>query len=124
MQIDVTKGKPSSNYKKNNKRPQPKTKGTADKSSVKCYGCGKKGHYKNECNARKQRHKLQNSGHSKNRFRTTKGKAAESVENARISDEIRTESIRVTQGRGAYDATGTMDYDQAPCIVDSHLAVS
>ena len=95
MQIDATKGKPSSNYKKNNKRLQPKTKGIADKSSVKYYGYSKKGYYKNKCNARKQRYKLQNSGHSKNRFRTTKSKTAESIENAKISDEIRTKSIRV-----------------------------
>jgi hypothetical protein len=63
MQIDATQGKPGSNHNngsknKSNKRPQPKTKGTTDKSSVECYGCGKKGHYKNECNARKQRYDL------------------------------------------------------------------
>jgi hypothetical protein len=58
MQLDATKGKPGSNHNKgsknnSNKRPQSKTKGTTDKSNVECYGCGKKGHYKNECNARK-----------------------------------------------------------------------
>ena len=95
MQIDVTKGKPNSNYKKNNKRPQLKTKGIADKSSVKCYSYSKKGYYKNECNAQKQRYKLQNSGYSKNRFCTTKGKTAKSIENTKILDETRTKSIRV-----------------------------
>ena len=119
MQIDATKGKPGSNNKKQNKRPQPKTKGTADKSSVECYGCGKKGHYKNECKARKQIHDLQNSGHSKNGFRTTKGKTAESVENAKVSDETRVESMRATQGRGGLDTTGTIKEEQ-----DSHAVLT
>ena len=110
IQINATNGKPSSNNKQN-KRPQPKTKGTADKSNVECYGCGKKGYYKNECNARKQRHELQNSRHSKNGFRTTKGKTANSDENAKVSDETRVESIHTTQGRGGLDTTGTKDDD-------------
>ena len=117
MQIDATKGKPGSNNKgpskgHQNKRPQPKTKGTADKSNVECYGCGKKGHYKNECNARKQRHDLQGSGHSnKQDFRASKDGITER-ELARI------ESMKATQGRGGYDLS------QEPCIVDSHSAVS
>ena len=106
MQIDATNGKPGSNNNKQNKRPQPKTKGTADKSNVECYGCGKKGHYKNECKARKQSHELQNSGHSRNGFRATKGKT-QSDENAKVSDETRTESMRATKGRGGLDTTGT-----------------
>ena len=60
MQIDATKGKPGSNNKGPRKgllRPQP-NKGTNDKSSVKCYGCSKKGYYKRDCTVRKQRHKL------------------------------------------------------------------
>ena len=128
MQIDVTNGKPGSNNKgprkgQPNKRPQPQTKGTADKSNVECYGCGKKGHYKNECKAWKQIYDLQNSGHSKNGFRATKGKA-QSDENAKVSDETRIESMRATQGQGGRDSTGTKDDNQAPCIVDSHSAVS
>jgi hypothetical protein len=126
MQIDATKGKPGSNNKgpskgHQNKRPQPKTKGTADKSNVECYGCGKKGHYKNECNARKQRHELQGSGQSKNGFRTTKGRTdAQSDENAKVSDETRVESMRATQqGREVYDTTGTITPEQ-----DSHAALT
>jgi hypothetical protein len=83
MQIDATNSKPNSNNKKQNKRPQLKTKGTADKSSVECYGCSKKGHYKNECNARKQRYKLQGSGQHRNQdksFRATKSTRNEVVE--------------------------------------------
>jgi hypothetical protein len=102
MQLDATKGKPGSNNNKSsknnsNKRPQSKTKGTTDKSSVECYGCGKKGHYKNECNARKQRHDLQGSGQHQaqdNSFRATKGPGNEVVEN--------TQSLKATQGRGGY----------------------
>ena len=117
MQIDATSGKPGSNKGPSkghqNKRPQPKTKGTADKSNVECYGCGKKGHYKNECNARKQRHELQGSGPSNNRdFRATKGDGESTKEPARV------ESMKATQGRGGYELS------QAPCIVDSHSAVS
>lgn len=147
MQIDATNGKPGSNNKgpkkgQNNKRPQPQTKGTADKSNVECYGCGKKGHYKNECKARKQSHELQNSGRSNNGFCATKGKAP-SDENAKVSDETRTASMRATQGRGAYERNTEpverVEYNtllhlpenaalrrdsQAPCIVDSHSAVS
>jgi hypothetical protein len=120
MQIDSTQGKPGSNKgprKGQNKRPQPKTKGTTDKSNVECYGCGKKGHYKNECNARKQRHDLQGSGPSnkEREFRATK-----SDENAKVSDETRVESIRATQGRGAYDTTGT----EATRKQDSHAALT
>jgi hypothetical protein len=102
MQIDATQGKPGSNHnngskKKSNKRPQPKTKGTTDKSSVECYGCGKKGHYKNECNARKQRHDLQGPGQHQAQdksFRATKGTGNEVVET--------TQSLKATQGRGGY----------------------
>jgi hypothetical protein len=105
MQLDATKGKPGSNHNKgsknnSNKRPQSKTKGTTDKSSVECYGCGKKGHYKNECNARKQRHDLQGSGQRQsqqdNSFRATKGSDKEVVETPRV------ESLKATQGRGGY----------------------
>ena len=49
MQIDATKGKPGSNYKGPKKgllRLQT-NKGTKDKSSIKCYECGKKGYYYN-----------------------------------------------------------------------------
>jgi hypothetical protein len=121
MQIDATTGKPGSNNKGpkkgQNKRPQPKTKGTTDKSKVECYGCGMKGHYKNECNARKQRHDLQGSGqqHSKdNSFRATKGSDKEVVDTARV------ESIKATQGRGAYQ-----DMEQtATKVQDPHAAVS
>jgi hypothetical protein len=104
MQLDATKGKPGSNHNKgsknnSNKRPQPKTKGTTDKSNVECYGCGKKGHYKSECNARKQRHDLQGSGQrpsQDNSFRATKGSEKEVVETPRV------ESLKATQGRGGY----------------------
>jgi hypothetical protein len=104
MQIDATQGKPGSNHNngsknKSNKRPQPKTKGTTDKSSVECYGCGKKGHYKSECNARKQRHDLQGSGQRQsqdNSFRATKGSDKEVVETPRV------EALKATQGRGGY----------------------
>ncbi|KAM0701566.1 hypothetical protein Q7P35_010474 [Cladosporium inversicolor] len=95
---------------------QMEKKENADRCHV---GCGKKGHYKNECNAWKQRHDLQNPGHSKNGFRTTKGKTAESVENAKVSDETRVESIRATQGRGVYDTTRTITPEQ-----DSHTALT
>jgi hypothetical protein len=120
MQIDATQGKPGSNKgpkKGQNKRPQPKTKGTTDKSNVECYGCGKKGHYKNECNARKQRHDLQGSGPSnkEREFRATK-----SDENAKVSDETKVESIRATQGHGAYDTTGTKAMNEQ----DSHAALT
>lgn len=110
MQIDATQGKPGSNNKgprKGQKQGQPKTKGTTDKSNVECYGCHKKGHYKSECNARKQRHDLQDSGHS-NGFRATKGNGnAKSDENAKVSGETRVESMKATQGRGSYDLNGT-----------------
>ncbi|KAM0713614.1 hypothetical protein Q7P37_010576 [Cladosporium fusiforme] len=44
MQIDATQGKPGSKgQKKGQQQKKPK-----DKSQVECYGCGKKGHYKNE----------------------------------------------------------------------------
>jgi hypothetical protein len=121
MQIDATTGKPGSNNKGpkkgQNKRPQPKTKGTTDKSNVECYGCGKKGHYKSECNARKQRHELQGSGQrqsQENSFRATKGSDKEVVDTARV------ESIKATQGRGAYQ-----DMEQtATEVQDTHAAVS
>jgi hypothetical protein len=121
MQIDATTGKPGSNNKGpkkgQNKRPQPKTKGTTDKSKVECYGCGKKGHYKSECNARKQRHDLQGSGQrqsQENSFRATKGSDKEVVDTARV------ESIKATQGRGAYQ-----DMEQtATEVQDTHAAVS
>jgi hypothetical protein len=121
MQIDATTGKPGSNNKGpkkgQNKRPQPKTKGTTDKSNVECYGCGKKGHYKSECNARKQRHELQGSGQrqsQENSFRATKGSDKEVVDTARV------ESIKATQGRGAYQ-----DMEQtATKVQDTHAAVS
>ena len=116
MQIDATSGKLGSNKGPSkghqNKRPQPKTKGTTDKSNVKCYGYGKKGHYKNECNARKQRHDPQGSGHSnKQDFRASKDGITE-------REPARIESMKATQGRGGYDLS------QEPCIVDSHSAVS
>jgi hypothetical protein len=101
MQLDATKGKPGSNNNNNKgsrkKRPQSKTKGTTDKSSVECYGCGKKGHYKSECNARKQRHDLQGSGQHQPQdksFRATKSTGNEIVE--------QTQSLKATQGRGGY----------------------
>jgi hypothetical protein len=108
MQLDATKGKPGSNKgskNNSNKRPQSKTKGTTDKSNVECYGCGKKGHYKNECNARKQRHDLQGSGQNSNRdreFRATKGDG-----NDKAADKKQVKSIKATQGRGSYDLNGT-----------------
>jgi len=115
MQIDATQGKPGSKKgpkKGQQQRPQPKTKGTADKSNVECYGCGKKGHYKNECTARKQRHDLQGSGPSnKQDFRASKDGITE-------REPDRVESMKATQGRGGYEL------GQAPCIVDSHSAVS
>jgi hypothetical protein len=108
MQLDATKGKPGSNKKGppngGSKRPQP-NKGTTDKSNVECYGCGKKGHYKNECNARKQRHDLQGSGQNNNRdreFRATKGDG-----NDKAADNKQVESMKATQGRGSYDLNGT-----------------
>ncbi|KAM0706053.1 hypothetical protein Q7P35_007413 [Cladosporium inversicolor] len=57
---------------------------------------------------------------TKNGFRTTKGKTAESDENAKVSDETRVESMRATQqGRGVYDTTGTITPEQ-----DSHAALT
>ncbi|KAM0721482.1 hypothetical protein Q7P37_002406 [Cladosporium fusiforme] len=70
MQLDATQGKPGS---KGQKKGQKKSK---DKSQVECYSCGKKGHYKNECKARKQSHELQDT--SKPRmFKATQGKGTE-----------------------------------------------
>lgn len=69
-QLDATQGKPGS---KGQKKGQKKSK---DRSQVECYGCGKKGHYKNECKARKQSHDLQKSG-KQEAFRATKGKGTE-----------------------------------------------
>jgi hypothetical protein len=101
MQLDATKGKPGSNNnkgsKKNSNKKQPKTKGATDKSDVECYGCHQKGHYKSECNARKQRHDLQGSGQHQSQdksFRATKGPGNEVVES--------TQSLKATQGRGGY----------------------
>jgi hypothetical protein len=101
MQLDATKGKPGSNNNKSPKngqnKKQPKTKGTTDKSNVECYGCHQKGHYKSECNARKQRHDLQGSGQQQAQdksFRATKGPGKEVVEEA--------QSLKATQGRGGY----------------------
>jgi hypothetical protein len=126
MQIDATKGKPGSNNKGprngQKQRPQPKTKGTTDKSSVECYGCGKKGHYKNECNARKQRHDLQGSGQHRDQdksFRATKGTGNKLVEHPLPLREDKVESMRATQGRGVYDTTGTKTPEQ-----DSHAALT
>jgi hypothetical protein len=119
MQIDATTGKPGSNNKGpkkgQNKRPQPKTKGTTDKSNVECYGCGMKGHYKNECKARKQSHDLQGSGQHRNQdksFRATKSTGNGVVEQP--------QSLKATQGRGAYQ-----EMEQtATEVQDTHAAVS
>jgi hypothetical protein len=101
MQLDATKGKPGSNNNKSPKngqnKKQPKTKGTTDKSNVECYGCHQKGHYKSECNARKQRHDLQGSGQQQAQdksFRATKGSGNEVVKES--------QSLKATQGRGGY----------------------
>lgn len=114
MQLDATNGRPGSDKKGPKKGQSPQTnKGMKDKSNVECYGCGKKGHYKNECNARKQRHELQDSGPSKRdrEFRATKGKGKTQgvVEIPRVEYNTPAHAVKATQGRGAYDMTGTED---------------
>lgn len=102
MQLDATQGKPGS---KGQKKGQKKSK---DKSQVECYGCGKKGHYKNECKARKQSHELQKSG-KQEAFRATKGKGSEeeSPKPATIAATNHWTYEDVSEVRGAYDTTGT-----------------
>jgi len=130
MQIDATRqGKPGSNSNKKrqgaNRGNPPQTKGASDMSKVECYECGKKGHYARDCSARKQRHELQGSGQNKSRdrasFRATRGQGKENdaeverIEYNRyapggatpetIQEPPRVESLKATQGRGAYDTT-------------------
>lgn len=102
MQLDATHGKPGS---KGQKKGQKKSK---DKSQVECYGCGKKGHYKNECKARKQSHELQKSG-KQEAFRATKGKGSEeeSPKPATIAATNHWTYEDVSEVRRAYDTTGT-----------------
>jgi hypothetical protein len=128
MQLDATKGKLGSNHKGPKKgllRPQP-NKGTNDKSSVKCYGCGKKGHYKRDYNARKQRHKLQGSGPTRSKephsFRATKG-PEEKVVNGQTVLEYNSlvATLPVRGGRGSYDTIGTED---ATSTLDDHDIMS
>lgn len=111
MQLDATQGKPGS---KGQKKGQKKSK---DKSQVECYGCGKKGHYKNECKARKQSHELQRSG-KQEAFRATKGKGAEeeSPKPATIAATHNWTYEDVVDGRSAYETTGT----NAPKDQDDH----
>lgn len=101
MQLDATSGRPGSNKKGPKKgRSLQTNKGTKDKSNVECYGCGKKSHYKNECNARKQRSELQNSGPSKREreFRATKGRGndQEVVENPRVEYNTLAHTLKAT----------------------------
>lgn len=102
MQLDATQGKPGS---KGQKKGQKKSK---DKSQIECYGCGKKGHYKNECKARKQSHELQKSGRQE-AFRSTNGKGSEeeSPKPATIAATNHWTYEDVSEVRGAYDTTGT-----------------
>jgi hypothetical protein len=128
MQIDATKGKPGSNHKgpkKGPPRPQP-NKGTNDKSSVECYGCGKKGHYKRDCHARKQRHELQGSGPTRSQephsFRATKGPGKKVVNGQPVLEyNSLAATLPVRAGRGAYDTTGTED---ATSTSDDHDMMS
>jgi hypothetical protein len=109
MQLDATKGKPGSNNKGPKKgllRPQT-NKGTKDKSSIKCYECGKKGYYARDYNARKQRYKLQGSGQNKLRdykaFRATKGSEKRIVETPEVVEyNSLAATLPVRGGRGGY----------------------
>lgn len=109
MQLDATQGKPGSRGQK--KGPQQRK--SKDKSQVECYGCGKKGHYKNECRARKQSHELQKSGRQES-FKATKGPGStkEEPKPATIAAASHNWTYEdTTQGRGAYDLTGTNAQD-------------
>lgn len=109
MQLDATQGKPGSRGQK--KGPQQRK--SKDKSQAECYGCGKKGHYKNECRARKQSHELQKSGRQES-FKATKGPGStkEEPKPATIAATSHNWTYEdTTQGRGAYDLTGTNAQD-------------
>ncbi|KAM0688737.1 hypothetical protein Q7P36_010812 [Cladosporium allicinum] len=128
MQLDATKGKPGSNYKgpkKGPPRPQP-NKGTNDKSRIECYGCSKKGHYKRDCNARKQRHDLQGSGLTRSQephsFRATKSPEKKIVNGQSVLEyNSLAATLLVRGGRGAYETTGTED---ATSTSDDHDMMS
>jgi hypothetical protein len=128
MQLDATKGKLGSNYKGPKKgllRPQT-NKGTKDKPSVKCYECGKKGHYARDYNARKQRYKLQGSRPSRSRdykaFRATKGSEKRVIETPEVVEyNSLVATLPVRGGRGGYLAYRTGD---ATLTLDNHDMIS
>jgi hypothetical protein len=110
MQIDATKGKPGSKGQGKGQQKKPK-----DKSQVECYGCGKKGHFKNECRARKQSHELPRSGRQES-FRATKGsgktqeREPETPNTATMAATNNNWTYEDTlEGRGAYDTTSLQD---------------
>ncbi|KAM0712543.1 hypothetical protein Q7P37_011640 [Cladosporium fusiforme] len=108
MQLDATQGKPGS---KGQKKGQKKSK---DKSQVECYGCGKKGHYKNECKARKQSHELQDTSKPRT-FKATQGKGMEPETPTAATLAATTQDWTfedAQDGRGAYNKQSDMDTDE------------
>ncbi|KAM0721484.1 hypothetical protein Q7P37_002408 [Cladosporium fusiforme] len=105
MQLDATQGKPGS---KGQKKGQKKPK---DKSQVECYGCGKKGHYKNECKARKQSYELQDTSKPRT-FKATQGKGTEPETPPAATLAATTQDWTVEDAqdrRGAYNKQSDMD---------------